>query len=227
MSRDLTDINIVVDRSGSMNSIKDDTIGGFNAFLKTQQEMTGEAVISLHRFDDIYETVYEAINIKDAPKLDNTNFVPRGNTALLDAIGRTINSTGTRLAKLDESQRPDKVIFVIITDGHENASKEFTNEVVANLIKHQTEVYSWQFLYIGANQDAIAVGINLNISASNSITLAADAQGTRDVFESTSRNIASYRGSGQSTDLGYTVVDRERQDRSTSVSSTKRTRSNK
>lgn len=122
----LTDITVVLDRSGSMSAVREDTIHGFNQFLRDQQKVPGEATITLNQFDDIFEHVLKASRIADAKPLDDRTFVPRGFTALLDAIGRSINETGERLKNMGEDQRPGKVVFVILTDGHENYSKLFT-----------------------------------------------------------------------------------------------------
>ena len=124
--KDKADITIILDRSGSMESVKDDTIGGFNSFLAEQQKVAGEAVLSLVQFDDQYEVVYQDKDIRAADRLTEATFQPRGMTALLDAVGRTINAVGQRLASLPETERPDKVVLVIMTDGFENSSHEFS-----------------------------------------------------------------------------------------------------
>jgi len=195
MKQDLTDITVVLDRSGSMQHIAADTIGGFNTFLKSQKEAPGQATFTLVQFDDQYEVVHDAKNIQDVPELDTTTFVPRGWTALLDAIGRTINTTGARLAAMDEADRPSKVIFVIITDGEENRSAEFTDRsVIFAKIKEQTEVYSWEFVFLGANQDAIHVGGMLGIDKSRSMTYAANSKGTGLAFAAAAKSMTAYRG---------------------------------
>lgn len=174
------EIACVLDRSGSMSSIRDDAIGGFNAFLEDQKKVEGEADISLFLFDDQYEVVYEGKDIASAPKLTPETFVPRGMTALYDAVGRTIDAIGNRL--LSSDSKPEKVIFVILTDGHENASREYSQKYVAEMIKHQTEKYSWEFVFLAANQDAFATGAKLNISAQTTANFAADSKGTSDAY---------------------------------------------
>jgi hypothetical protein len=211
MKENYTDITVVLDRSGSMESIKDDTIGGYNKFLKGQKEVKGECTISLYQFDDKYEPVYEGQNIQHVAELNNETFVPRGWTALLDAIGRSINDTGARLAKLKEEDRPDKVIFVIQTDGAENQSKEFTREKIFEMIKHQSNNYNWKFLFLGANQDAIATATSYGIISNNSITYAANNIGTHYALSGVSCNITNYR-SNITMDCGFTDEDRKRQD---------------
>ena len=210
MKKGYTDISIVLDRSGSMDSVKSDTIGGFNSFLKAQKEVPGEATITLVQFDDIYEVVYEGIRLQDAPLLNDQTFVPRGTTALLDAIGRTINATGKRLAAIPETERPEKVIFVILTDGYENASREFKVEQINDMIRHQRDVYAWEIVFIGANQDAITSASQMGIQAANALTYAANTVGTQQAFSSLTQNIAAYR-TNQKLDMSFSQEDREKQ----------------
>jgi Mg-chelatase subunit ChlD len=169
-----TDITVILDRSGSMGSCVDDTIGGFNTFLKDQQEQAGKANLSLVQFNHGYELVYNGTPIKNAPKLDTKNYVPMGSTALLDAMGKTITDVGARLKAMPMSERPQNVLFVIITDGLENASHQYNRNQVFDMVKHQQDVYKWQFLYLGANQDAIAVGITMGIPMASAGTYDAD-----------------------------------------------------
>ena len=213
MRTNLADISVVLDRSGSMSSVKTDTIGGFNEFLKSQKECPGEAVLTLAQFDDRYEIVHDGKNIQDVPPLDDKTFVPRGSTALLDAIGRTINATGARLSTMSEESRPSKVIFVILTDGQENASKELTREKVMEMIKHQTEAYKWDFVFLGANQDAIQAGASIGISAGNSMTYAANPAGTRSAFRSVGETLCSSRMGGNMSSGYFSDKDRREQDK--------------
>lgn len=203
-----TDISIILDRSGSMSSVREDTIGGYNTFLKDQQDVDGEAVWSLYQFDDRFETVVKAKNIKDVEQLTSKTFVPRGNTALLDAIGRVVNETGVRLDQMTD--KPDKVVVVILTDGEENTSREYTRDKVFEMITHQKEKYQWEFVFLAANQDAIAAGRSFGINAGNAMTYAANQVGTQSAFLSTSRNLTSLR-KGVTTNMCYTSVDREAQ----------------
>jgi uncharacterized protein YegL len=205
-----TDISIVLDRSGSMESVRSDAIGGFNAFLADQQGTGGAATITLVQFDNIYEVVYSAIPLTDARPLDNSTFVPRGSTALLDAIGRTVHATGKRLETMAEDRRPEKVVFVILTDGLENASQEFTAQKVNDMISHQRDVYKWEFVFLGANQDAITTAANLGIHASHSLTYAANRDGVKMAFRSLSKHLAGYR-TGVSAQVEFSDEDREQQ----------------
>lgn len=211
MNQELTDITIVLDRSGSMQSVANDTIGGFNRFLKDQREAPGHALITLHQFDDQFETVICAKSVKEAKELTHETFVPRGSTALFDAMGRAINETGKRLARIPAHKRPAKAVFVVITDGFENASKEFTKEKVRGMIEHQRSKYAWEFVFLGANQDAVMTGVSFGFVADNSMTYANNAAGVNAVFACTSANLVSMR-SGASATMSYSAAQREEQE---------------
>ena len=158
------DITVLIDRSGSMSTIREDTIGGFNAFLKDQKKDGEKDRFTLVQFDHEYEVIKKNIPLMEMTELTQETFVPRGRTALLDALGRTINDTSARVDKLSKSEKPDKVIFVIVTDGLENDSREFTDrKQIMKMIEHRTKNHDWQFIYLGANQDAISVGRSLGI----------------------------------------------------------------
>lgn len=159
--RNLTDITFILDRSGSMSSMVNDVVGGWKSFIEKQKAEVGECVVSLVQFDTEYETPFTAIPIQNlSPTL---NFEPRGGTALRDAIGRTINSVGARLRSFPASERPNKVLIVIMTDGEENSSHEFTQPQIQSMVKHQTEKYGWDFLFLGANIDSFQVGQSLGV----------------------------------------------------------------
>ena len=184
----LTYIAFLLDRSGSMQSIKDDTEGGFNAFIAEQRRQGGDCRVTLAQFDNEYEEVYRDLPLAEVPPL---RLVPRGSTALLDSIGRLVNTMGERLASLPEGERPGMVIVGIMTDGHENASREWTHPAIKALIEQQTKSYNWQFLYLGADQDAIEVGSSIGVAAANSLTY---SRGRVDaMMAAASRNIARTR----------------------------------
>ena len=207
-----TDITIILDRSGSMASVQDDTVGGFNSFLSKQQKDTGEAALSLVQFDDQYEIVYADKNLQNADKLSDRTFQPRGSTALYDAIGRTIHTTGQRLANLPESERPDKVVMMILTDGFENSSRQFSAAQISELIRHQRNVYSWDFVFIGANQDAVLSARALGIDDKAALTYAHNAQGTVEAFASVSRKLSGHRIEKKLDSLYFDDDDRAAQD---------------
>lgn len=201
---------MVLDRSGSMASVADDTIGGVNTFLEEQRNAPGAATFTLHQFDDIFETPIPASDIKKAKNLTRKTFVPRGSTALLDAIGKAIVDTGSRLGSAQESDRPANVVFVIVTDGHENASREYTQAKINEMIEHQKNTYSWQFVFLGANQDAIAAAGDIGIGAANAMTYASNKVGTEKMFAAFSSNVRSYRATGQAAKMAWS--DEQRKD---------------
>ena len=206
MRQDLTDITVVLDRSGSMAVVANDTKHGFDQFVRDQREAPGDAVLTLVQFDTDYEFIHKARNIQDVPEL---KFKPRGLTALLDAVGKAIVETGERLSKMAEYERPGKVVFVIMTDGEENSSKEYTKAQINEMISKQSNVYKWQFVFLGANQDAIQAGVSYGIDATNSINFAHTGKGTTNVFAATSSNLKSYRA-GTCDNMSYSDVDREK-----------------
>ena len=164
---DLTHLYFLLDRSGSMQSIKSDIEGGFAAFVEEQRSGAGACRATLAQFDDVYEVVYADRPVQDVPALD---LHPRNMTALHDAMGRLITDAGAKLAAMPEDQRPGTVIVAIMTDGLENASKEWHASAVKTVVELQTKQYGWEFLYMGADQDAVEVGAGLGIAAANSVT---------------------------------------------------------
>lgn len=166
MKQGYTHIELLLDRSGSMDKIKTDMEGGIATFIKEQRAVPGEATFALRQFDDRYETVIEPIPLNEVGRIE---LVPRGMTALLDAMGKSITQAGEYLDAKSEDKRPEHVIFVIVTDGLENASHEWGIGGIHDLVKQQTDKYGWTFVYLGANQDAIKVGEGIGIAASNSM----------------------------------------------------------
>jgi hypothetical protein len=198
MQNDLTEIAYVLDRSGSMSSLTSDAIGGFNSFLDSQKQLEGRANFTLVLFDHEYLVVHKSVDIHNVPDLDARTYVPRGSTALLDAVGRTIDDVGSHLASLPESQRPAKVIVAIFTDGLENASSDYSRERVASMIKHQQEIYSWEFLFLAANQDAIATAASIAIPAAQAMNFVASPTGVRDSQVRLAERVTKSRQSGRS-----------------------------
>ena len=192
-------IVIVLDRSGSMSSIRDDTIGGINTFLADQQKLPSECNLTFTQFDDVYEIVHHNVPLNRIKPLDQTTFVPRGSTALLDAIGRTINTVGVELATLPEEQRPGKVFFTIFTDGEENASKEFSREQVFEMIKKQREEFKWEFIFLAANQDAIQTSQTMGMGASSSMTCNSTSAGIKGTYDALSKKLGDVRLKRSST----------------------------
>jgi|TARA_R110000803_G_scaffold155276_2_gene219949 hypothetical protein len=195
MKDDYTHIAIILDRSGSMKQIKDDTIGGFNQFLEDQQKEEGYATVTLAQFDSSYELLEDFTDIGEVPLLTEETFIPRSMTALQDAIGLTVNSVGQKLAALDEKDRPSKVLICVMTDGDENASREFSPSDIKELVKLQTEEYKWEFVFIGANQDAVITSGTLGFDAGKTMTYAANSRGTTSAYQTLSDNVKTLRNS--------------------------------
>ncbi|AIW02600.1 hypothetical protein SEA_EVY_98 [Streptomyces phage Evy] len=190
----MTDVDIVliVDRSGSMARIQMEAEGAINQFLKDQKEIEGEAFVTFVQFDNKYEQKFEKVSLANAPRVE---IEPRGMTALLDAIGRTV---------VGYVPRTEKTIYVIMTDGLENASQEWTNEAVKNLIAEEKQ-HGSEFVYLGANQDAIEVGAKMGIPMGSSLTFAADKKG----LDNMSRSMTSYVTATRSG-LAYEFTDEDR-----------------
>jgi hypothetical protein len=196
MNINLTEIVFLLDRSGSMRGLEEDTIGGFNSFVERQRSLKGQTIITTVLFDDQYEILWNGIDAREV-KLTNKEYYVRGCTALLDAVGRTILDVGYRLSMTKESRRPGKVIFVITTDGMENASREFTYEKVKELIKHQQEKYSWEFIFLGANIDAPIEAANIGISMDNAFDYEATEMGVRNMYRIVCEAVTNIRSSAE------------------------------
>ncbi|WP_227998157.1 vWA domain-containing protein [Nocardia australiensis] len=178
-NQDLTLIAVLLDRSGSMQSIKSDTEGGLAAYFEQQRAVPKTIQVTLAQFDTEYECLYANRPLAEVPPLE---LRPRGMTALYDAVGRLITDVGAELATRPEHERPGTVIVVVLTDGHENSSKEWTHASVKSLITQQQDVYNWNFLFLGANMDAVAIGTEMGFDPKQSITYAAAPAGVRGVF---------------------------------------------
>lgn len=196
--QDYTEIIMVLDRSGSMSSIWGSTIESMNAFIAEQQKLEGKCNFTLNQFDTEHLKTYDAQPIKEIPFLTNKTYVPRGMTALYDAIGMAIQETGKRLAAMPEHARPKSVMFAIMTDGDENASREFSQSSINDLISHQTEKYSWDFVFLGANQDAISTGASLGFSADKSMTFNASDLGMSNSMTALNAYYSNVRSGGAS-----------------------------
>ena len=196
MNSNLTEILFILDRSGSMDPLTEVAIAGFNEFLREQTAEPGLARLTLVLFDDQYEVPVSSLPLPEIIPLDVSTYVPRGSTALLDAIGRGVDELGTKLAALPEPDRPGKVIVAILTDGEENASRHFDWQQISARIRHQTNVYGWNFLFLGANQDTIATAAKMGIAAQNSATYLADAAGYGATTASLGRKMKAIRKQG-------------------------------
>lgn len=228
-SRDMTytDITIVLDRSGSMECIAEDVVGGLNTFITTQKQVAGEARFSLVQFDNEYEVVHFNVPMADVPLLTPSDFVPRGSTALLDAIGRTILDVDRRVAQMAECERPARIIVVVQTDGLENVSREFTRDRIFQMIRQREQpgadalpaggaggagmravAPAWEFVFLAANQDAIAEGAHLGFMAGKSVNFDAEAGSVLAMQQVVAEKVAQVR-LGLS-DMHYTLDQRAR-----------------
>ena len=204
MNNKLTELVYILDMSGSMCNLVSDTIGGYNSMIARQRKFVEDnfelqANVTTVMFDDEYMLIHDRANIKDIPDITEKEYHPRGMTAMLDAIGKTLVDVGKKLADTPEEERPGLVSVVIITDGMENASKEYTWETIRNMIKEQKEKYSWVFSFIGANIDVDKVTYDLGIDRSMSATYTANGIGTASVYSSLAKGITAMQ------DACYTV----------------------
>lgn len=217
MKKGLTEIVFILDNSGSMQSIKDDAIGGYNAFIEDQRKAEGETTVTLILFDTQVTKVYEGAKIQDVPVLTPQSYVPQGLTAMNDAIGTAIDSVGGRLSATNEAERPENVIFAIMTDGHENASREYSGEQVKEKVKHQSDVYNWQFIFLGANIDSKKTASGLGIRADFAGDFVAKGEGASTAMLHAKEMVMSYRSTGTmqsydevsktTTDTGKSTAD--------------------
>ncbi len=207
MNEKLTDITLVVDRSGSMSAIRDDAQGGVNEFIRQQKTEPNDANLTLVQFDTDYEFIYNGTPIQDVGEYELS---PRGGTALLDAVGRAINETGSRLAKMPEAERPGLVIFVIVTDGQENSSREFTREKVKQMVQHQQSAYSWEFLFLAANQDAFAEADGIGIGRGHAAAYQArNIHGAHGMMAQKISKMRRAKASGEVVASAFTDEERE------------------
>jgi uncharacterized protein YegL len=195
MKKELTELVFILDRSGSMSGLESDTIGGYNAMLEKQKKEPGDAVITTVLFDDRYELLHDRINLRGITSITEKEYCVRGNTALLDAVGKTINKIGNALKHTAEEERAGHVMFVITTDGLENASQEFTYEKVRKMIEHQKSNYGWEFIFLGANIDAVATAERFGIDKSRATNYKADREGTLLNYDVISETVSCLRAS--------------------------------
>lgn len=187
-NQSLSHLVFLLDRSGSMQSIKSDVIGGFHAFLAEQSTADGQCVVTLAQFDHEYEVVYREVPLNRVPPL---TLSPRGRTALLDSMGKLITDTAAKIDALPEGEKPGTVVVAIMTDGHENASGEWRRPDIKALVEQQTNEHGWEFLYMGADQDAVEIGKQLGVKAEQSVTYARGK--SRQAWAAASGNVRGYR----------------------------------
>lgn len=212
--KDLTLLSIILDRSGSMAAIEQATVDGFNELISKQKEVPGKCNVQLVQFDNVYEQVfYKPLEQVDPLK----KIFPRGGTALNDAIGRTLSSMSEMLLGIKPEERPTKVIVVILTDGAENASNEFTQESVAKLVKEYTDIDNWEFIFLGANQDAVLTAKQYNIPAGKAMNYAPSGMAVNNTYSNVSRMVGNLRVSKLADERKSLAFSDE--DRATSMAS--------
>lgn len=197
-----TEIICILDRSGSMSSMLTETIGGFNSFISEQQKVKGKAKVTLVQFDNVYEVLYAGVKLKDVPLLDTNTFKPRGMTALLDAIGKTLTE---QKARIETEKWADKVIVVILTDGHENASQKFSTANVKHLTK-DAQAEGWSFIYLGANQDAIEAAQKFGIDTKSALNMVSGYAATGDGMRGATRLYSNSVATMRTTNPGENVL---------------------
>jgi hypothetical protein len=218
MNTNLSEIIVIVDRSSSMDAMRGEAISGFNEFLDKQKaSKDGECLLTYCQFNHEYEIIYNGVPIQDIPPLTEKTYVPSGMTALYDAVGRTIDEVGRRLVATPEEKRPGDITVVIITDGQENASKEYHQRQVQNRINHQTEKYQWSFMFLGQNLNAVAagraMGMSVNCDKHYMGQMRAGGQGQSVGYDVMSdgllRKRAAFRSSETKTSVGFTQEDKQ------------------
>ena len=195
MKKDLTELVFILDRSGSMAGLEDDTIGGFNAMIEKQKLEPGEAYVSTVLFDNRSEVIHDRLKLDRVPALTRKEYYVRGCTALLDAVGRAIHHSGNIHKYAREADRPEHTLFVITTHGMENASRRYDYDRVKAMIERQRQKYGWEFLFLGANIDAAKEAARFGIGAEHAANYHADAQGTAVIYEAVSEAVCSFRAS--------------------------------
>lgn len=193
MRKNLTELVFILDRSGSMSGLEGDTIGGYNSLLEKQKKESGDAIITTVLFDDKYELLHDRISISSIAPITDKEYYVRGCTALLDAVGKTINKISNAQKHTAEEERAEHVMFVITTDGMENASREYSHEKIRNMVEHQKSKYGWEFIFLGANIDAVATAKSFGISPDRAANFNSDSEGTQLNYEILSETVSCVR----------------------------------
>ena len=213
MKKNLTEIVFILDRSGSMAGLEDDTIGGFNSMLQKQKAEDGEARVSTVLFDNVSEVIHDRIDIQRVAPLTRKEYYVRGCTALLDAVGNAIHHIGNVHKYAREEDRPEKTLFVITTDGMENASQRYSYEKLKAMIERQKEKYGWEFIFLGANIDAAKEAARFGIDADRAANYHADHVGTAVIYEAVSEAVCNVRASRPMSKEWRRCVDEDYQKR--------------
>ena len=200
MNKNLTELVFILDRSGSMGGLEADTIGGFNAMLEKQKKEAGEAYVSTVLFDHACEVLHDRVPIERVHPMTGEEYFVRGSTALLDALGGAIHHIAMAHKYAREEERPGKTVFVITTDGCENASQEYSFRKVRQMVQKEQEKYGWEFLFLGANMDAITAAADFGIRAERAVRFRPDPVGVRLNYETVSDAVSAVRACGSVRD---------------------------
>lgn len=196
MNKNLTEIIFIIDKSGSMHSLTDDTIGGFNSVLESQRKsVDGEATVTTVLFSDNVTKLHDRVDVREVEPMTKKQYIASGGTALLDAIGQTIDDVQERIDNMPEDERPGNIICAITTDGQENASRTYTKDRVKKMVEHQTNGHGWEFLFLGANMDAVSEAESIGIN--RSVTYINDNIGTKCVYDAMGFAASSLRATGE------------------------------
>lgn len=217
MKMNKTELVFILDRSGSMSGLEADTIGGFNAMLVKQKKEAGEAIVTTVLFDDKYEVLHDRIQIQGIAPMTDKEYYVAGSTALLDAIGKTINKIGNVQKHTSDDERAEKVMFIITTDGMENASREFSSQKIKKMIEHQKRNYQWEFIFLGANIDAVETAKEFGISEDRAANYHADAQGTMVNYAAVCDVVSNFRANKSVNSNWKEQIDEDYKKRTTQI----------
>lgn len=223
MNKNLTELVYIMDESGSMYNLRDDTIGGYNQMIDEQKSAPGEARVTTVLFNHTHRRIVDNMDVREVPKIASKDYTPNSSTAMLDAIGDTVIEIGKKLADMPEHERPGKVIVTIITDGEENSSTEYTLKQIKDMIEEQRNKYSWMFVFIGANIDAMSVGSSIGIDRKLTKNYTASKVGTETLYKSLSNAMTNVRccATTATTDDLSDIIDKELGNLETKVESFK------
>ena len=212
-NNNITELVFILDRSGSMSGLESDTVGGFNSMIEKQKKQNDPCYVSTVLFDDVSEVLYDRVKLGDVQKMNENQYYVRGCTALMDAIGGAIHHIGNIHKYIRNEDVPAHTMFVIMTDGMENASRRYSSEQVKQMIERQKEKYGWEFLFIGANIDAVETAARYGIGADRAVNYNADEKGTRIVYDTVAEAVCNVRASGQLQAEWSKEIDKDYQER--------------